>query len=143
MSDTESSNGIPEEVAASNILTHPQPQQPPDCNDVCAPQMFSDDEHSGELSVDRDYTGVFEGPEKTLEVCFRRVGEEKNISNVGEVSLAQVTAESGNTGTKHQQRKRLTSDPSESTRYNKRPSLRSRCFQIIQYKQRKGLLEQA
>lgn len=103
MSDTESSNGIPEEVAASNLISNHQPQQPPDCNDVCPPsppQMFSDDEHSGELSVDRDYTGVFEGPEKTLEVCFRRVGEEKNISNVGEVSLAQVNAEAGNTGAK-------------------------------------------
>lgn len=30
---------------------------------------ISDDEESGE--VDREYTGQFEGPEKTLEVCFR------------------------------------------------------------------------
>lgn len=100
MSDTESSNGIPTEVAASNMMSH-QPNQPPDCNDVCPPsppQMFSDDEHSGELSVDRDYTGVFEGPEKTLEVCFRKVGQEENISNVGEVSLAQVKLEAEGTG---------------------------------------------
>jgi len=34
-----------------------------------APVISSDDE-SGE--VDREYTGAFEGPEKTLEVCFRR-----------------------------------------------------------------------
>lgn len=62
--------------------------------------MFSDDEHSGELSVDRDYTGVFEGPEKTLEVCFRRIGDEKNISNVGEINEAQVTPEAGEAGKK-------------------------------------------
>lgn len=33
---------------------------------------FSDDE-SGNI-MERDYTGMFEGPEKTLEVVFRRVG---------------------------------------------------------------------
>jgi len=32
-------------------------------------QYPQDDEHSGEI---RHYTGKFEGPEKTLEVCFRR-----------------------------------------------------------------------
>eukprot|EP00563_Minutocellus_polymorphus_P012709 CAMPEP_0181074630 /NCGR_PEP_ID=MMETSP1070-20121207/29697_1 /TAXON_ID=265543 /ORGANISM="Minutocellus polymorphus, Strain NH13" /LENGTH=532 /DNA_ID=CAMNT_0023155745 /DNA_START=243 /DNA_END=1841 /DNA_ORIENTATION=+ len=31
---------------------------------------LDDDDHSGEI---REYTGVFEGPEKTLEVVFRRV----------------------------------------------------------------------
>jgi len=100
MSDTESSNGIPEEVAARNLH---QPQQPPDCDDVCPPSppcVFSDDEHSGELSVDRDYTGVFEGPEKTLEVCFRHVNHAENISSVGEVSLAQVAAEGGDVESK-------------------------------------------
>mmetsp|Transcript_11390 Transcript_11390/g.10897 ORF Transcript_11390/g.10897 Transcript_11390/m.10897 type:complete len:420 (-) Transcript_11390:262-1521(-) len=40
-----------------------QPQSPPLAD-------TSDDEKSG--GVDREYTGVFEGPEKTLEVCFRR-----------------------------------------------------------------------
>lgn len=94
MSDTDSSHGIPTEVTS---FDH-QPQQPPDIEDrMSPPQMFSDDDHSGDLSVDRDYTGVFEGPEKTLEVCFRRIGEEQNISNVGEVSLAEVTAENENT----------------------------------------------
>ncbi|CAB9509653.1 S-adenosylmethionine decarboxylase proenzyme [Seminavis robusta] len=103
MSDTESSHGIPEEVAATTHLTTHQPNQPPDCNDACPPSppgVFSDDEHSGELSIDRDYTGVFEGPEKTLEVCFRKVGQEENISTVGEVSLDQVAAEAGDTGTR-------------------------------------------
>mmetsp|Transcript_22020 Transcript_22020/g.31475 ORF Transcript_22020/g.31475 Transcript_22020/m.31475 type:complete len:456 (+) Transcript_22020:317-1684(+) len=37
----------------------PQPQQP-----------FDDDDYSGEI---REYTGAFEGPEKTLEVMFRRI----------------------------------------------------------------------
>lgn len=36
-----------------------QPQQP-----------YDEDEHSGEL---REYNGVFEGPEKTLEVVFRKI----------------------------------------------------------------------
>ena len=101
MSDTEStSTGIPVEVAAPSVH---QPQQPPDCNDVCPPSpppVFSDDEHSGELSVDRDYTGVFEGPEKTLEVCFRVKNQEENISSVGEFSLAQVESEGGDNAAK-------------------------------------------
>jgi len=37
---------------------------------VVQPQQAPDDDHSGDL---REYTGVFEGPEKTLEVCFRRL----------------------------------------------------------------------
>jgi S-adenosylmethionine decarboxylase len=40
---------------------HSQPQQPPHHSD-------DDDEYNAE---DRPYNGVFEGPEKTLEVCFR------------------------------------------------------------------------
>eukprot|EP00586_Coscinodiscus_wailesii_P004160 CAMPEP_0172486678 /NCGR_PEP_ID=MMETSP1066-20121228/15344_1 /TAXON_ID=671091 /ORGANISM="Coscinodiscus wailesii, Strain CCMP2513" /LENGTH=420 /DNA_ID=CAMNT_0013252773 /DNA_START=214 /DNA_END=1476 /DNA_ORIENTATION=- len=43
-----------------------QPQQAPHSD----PQI-SDDDLSGE--VDREYNGVFEGPEKTLEMCFRRI----------------------------------------------------------------------
>mmetsp|Transcript_6916 Transcript_6916/g.14143 ORF Transcript_6916/g.14143 Transcript_6916/m.14143 type:complete len:462 (-) Transcript_6916:117-1502(-) len=35
----------------------------------------SDDDESGNL-IDRDYTGMFEGPEKTLEVVFRQVGND-------------------------------------------------------------------
>lgn len=41
-----------------------QPQQPPNHYD-------DDDALSGE--VDREYSGVFEGPEKTLEMCFRKI----------------------------------------------------------------------
>lgn len=39
--------------------------------------IVSDDEQSGEL-LERDYTGVFEGPEKTLEVVFRRIRDDYN-----------------------------------------------------------------
>lgn len=42
-----------------------QPQQPPHC-DV---EFDNEDEYNSE---DRPYNGVFEGPEKTLEVCFRK-----------------------------------------------------------------------
>lgn len=42
-----------------------QPQQPDDYHDE------DDDDMSGE--VDRPYNGYFEGPEKTLELCFRPV----------------------------------------------------------------------
>jgi S-adenosylmethionine decarboxylase len=43
-----------------------QPQAAPHINDV----EYPDDDGSGDL--EREYTGVFEGPEKTLEVCFRK-----------------------------------------------------------------------
>lgn len=36
-------------------------------------QSTSDDEQSGNI-LDREYTGMFEGPEKTLEVVFRLIG---------------------------------------------------------------------
>ena len=50
--------------------------------------------------MDRDYTGVFEGPEKTLEVCFRKVNSDANISTVGEISAAQVSPSTERAGTK-------------------------------------------
>ena len=53
---------IPEERATDEPDLASQPQQAP---------ALSDDEHSGEM---RAYTGVFEGPEKTLEIVFRREG---------------------------------------------------------------------
>mmetsp|Transcript_30652 Transcript_30652/g.44562 ORF Transcript_30652/g.44562 Transcript_30652/m.44562 type:complete len:442 (-) Transcript_30652:292-1617(-) len=51
----------PEDVSDDAIV---QPQQPPDLSHEA-------DDHSGEM--DREYTGFFEGPEKTLEVCFRAI----------------------------------------------------------------------
>jgi len=44
----------------------------------------SDDDLSGAL-IGRDYTGMFEGPEKTLEVVFRR-DDEHHDATIGEVS---------------------------------------------------------
>jgi len=46
--------------------------------------VYSDDE-SGNI-MDRDYTGMFEGPEKTLEVVFRRISDEHFDSTIGETS---------------------------------------------------------
>eukprot|EP00529_Nitzschia_sp_RCC80_P020073 CAMPEP_0113508690 /NCGR_PEP_ID=MMETSP0014_2-20120614/37160_1 /TAXON_ID=2857 /ORGANISM="Nitzschia sp." /LENGTH=427 /DNA_ID=CAMNT_0000404437 /DNA_START=542 /DNA_END=1826 /DNA_ORIENTATION=- /assembly_acc=CAM_ASM_000159 len=45
-----------------------QPQAAPHVNDHDV--EYPDDDGSGDL--EREYTGVFEGPEKTLEVCFRK-----------------------------------------------------------------------
>lgn len=47
--------------------------------------FLSDDECSGNL-VERDYTGMFEGPEKTLEVVFRRLHGKHVDLNFGEIS---------------------------------------------------------
>lgn len=46
-----------------------------------------DDEGSGQL-IDRDYTGMFEGPEKTLEVFFRPVGMDDTDYTPGELTGA-------------------------------------------------------
>lgn len=55
--------------------------------------LISDDEQSGNL-LDRDYTGMFEGPEKTLEVVFRRSDgtQEHQVVSTGEVSGELVTS---------------------------------------------------
>lgn len=50
---------------------------------------LSDDE-SGNM-MEREYTGTFEGPEKTLEVVFRRVSDEHVDSSPGEVSGTALT----------------------------------------------------
>jgi S-adenosylmethionine decarboxylase len=63
--DDSSNEGVlPTEVGGPPSYVDHQPQGAP------TDDYRSDDDHSGNL-VDRDYTGVFEGPEKTLEVCFR------------------------------------------------------------------------
>mmetsp|Transcript_41430 Transcript_41430/g.125431 ORF Transcript_41430/g.125431 Transcript_41430/m.125431 type:complete len:503 (-) Transcript_41430:214-1722(-) len=74
---------IPEDRRLSSLTA--QPQQPPERSSeddssyeedpgahsghIVAPGVSHDDAASGEI---REYTGVFEGPEKTLEVVFRR-----------------------------------------------------------------------
>mmetsp|Transcript_6838 Transcript_6838/g.20029 ORF Transcript_6838/g.20029 Transcript_6838/m.20029 type:complete len:452 (+) Transcript_6838:390-1745(+) len=59
------SNNVPEQLDGVQY-NYEQPQAAPQDDFV------SDDDQSGEL---REYTGVFEGPEKTLEVCFRKMDE--------------------------------------------------------------------
>jgi S-adenosylmethionine decarboxylase len=56
---------VPDEISGV-ILNREQPQAAPNVD-------FHDDDNSGDI---REYTGVFEGPEKTLEVCFRNKNEE-------------------------------------------------------------------
>jgi S-adenosylmethionine decarboxylase len=59
----------------------------PHFNNINHTTMLSDgeEESSSHLDVvERDYTGVFEGPEKTLEVVFRRVSDEHIDTLVGE-----------------------------------------------------------
>jgi len=76
LSDTESSSqcDFPDVV-------QPQPQQPPDSSS----DFLSDDDGSGEI---REYTGVFEGPEKTLEVCFRKID---CVSNESAITSGEIT----------------------------------------------------
>mmetsp|Transcript_17269 Transcript_17269/g.31886 ORF Transcript_17269/g.31886 Transcript_17269/m.31886 type:complete len:270 (-) Transcript_17269:547-1356(-) len=64
-SSNEGGHNIPSEIRGGPF--EPQPQAAPD--DCFA----SDDDVSGDI---REYTGVFEGPEKTLEVCFRKMDSE-------------------------------------------------------------------
>lgn len=61
-SDDSSNEGEIPEVVTGPFLQE-QPQAPP-----TEDYYHDDDNSSGEI---REYTGVFEGPEKTLEVCFR------------------------------------------------------------------------
>lgn len=52
-------------------------------------QPISDDEHSGQM-VPREYLGMFEGPEKTLEVCFRRCIDDTTLENDTATTDVQV-----------------------------------------------------
>mmetsp|Transcript_25060 Transcript_25060/g.52701 ORF Transcript_25060/g.52701 Transcript_25060/m.52701 type:complete len:493 (-) Transcript_25060:344-1822(-) len=58
-SDTEPREGTVVSIPPQESFIENQPQQP-----------YDEDDHSGEI---REYNGVFEGPEKTLEVCFRKI----------------------------------------------------------------------
>eukprot|EP00980_Cylindrotheca_fusiformis_P004084 scaffold880_cov132-Cylindrotheca_fusiformis.AAC.80 len=59
--DSSTEGKVPDEISGV-MFNSEQPQAAP-------VNEFSDDDGSGEL---REYTGQFEGPEKTLEVCFRK-----------------------------------------------------------------------
>lgn len=71
-----SHESLPSIEIGGTVVHVEQPQQP-----------FDDDEHSGEI---REYSGVFEGPEKTLEVVFRKIAgfEHLNASD-DEASLGE------------------------------------------------------
>lgn len=73
MSNDDSSNEgqIPAVVKAPFMEEQPQAAPTDD--------FFHEDDNSGEL---REYTGVFEGPEKTLEVCFRLVDGQVAVPTV-------------------------------------------------------------
>lgn len=72
-------NAIPKVVNKSPAIVLPM-MKPLQDSAFC----FSDDD-SGNL-LDKDYTGMFEGPEKTLEVSFRRKADDYFVSNVGELT---------------------------------------------------------
>jgi len=63
-SDDSSNEGGAIPVVVTGPFLQEQPQAPP------IEDFYPDDDNSGEI---REYTGVFEGPEKTLEVCFRTI----------------------------------------------------------------------
>lgn len=66
--------GSPPPAELGGTVVHVgQPQQP-----------YDDDEHSGEL---REYSGVFEGPEKTLEVVFRKIADAEHPHPAGDEAL--------------------------------------------------------
>lgn len=77
--DSSHEGTIPKVVTGGFIEEQPQAAPTDD--------FYNDDDNSGEL---REYTGVFEGPEKTLEVCFRH----KN----GTVPLPNDVERDGRTG---------------------------------------------
>ena len=80
----------------------PAPPPPPEAfshnccsnNSTSNGSHYSDDEASGAL-MERDYTGMFEGPEKTLEVVFRRIHDEHFDSSIGEICDVVVNSNHG------------------------------------------------
>mmetsp|Transcript_22919 Transcript_22919/g.49582 ORF Transcript_22919/g.49582 Transcript_22919/m.49582 type:complete len:489 (-) Transcript_22919:392-1858(-) len=76
----------PPELGTVVHVEQPQPQQPYD----------EDDEHSGSGEI-REYSGEFEGPEKTLEVVFRKLpGFEHIYTSDDETSLSDSSATNAN-----------------------------------------------
>lgn len=84
--DCNSSNeSVPKEVGGTKTavdlpvggISRPPP--------VIEHHTLASDDSSGNI-LDRDYTGVFEGPEKTLEVCFRRISDDHIDPSTGELS---------------------------------------------------------
>jgi len=55
--------------------------------DVVGPGVGTADDGSGHV-CEKDYAGAFEGPEKTLEVVFRRISDDHTDFCIGEISSA-------------------------------------------------------
>ena len=91
-SDDSSSEGQIPDVISGVLFNQEQPQAAPIVD-------FPDDDGSGEI---REYTGVFEGPEKTLEVCFRqkdkdappivKPGERAGLRKLSQDHLSRICA---------------------------------------------------
>ena len=90
--DSSSNEDVPKVVSSPAIKQH---HRPSGMSSVASPEtqethnnmfLMSDDE-SGNL-MDRDYTGMFEGPEKTLEVVFRRLSDDRTDFSMGEIRPA-------------------------------------------------------
>lgn len=79
-SDCHSSSGDDERIPREVVRPNP-------AEDWNRRSMLSDDDESGNV-LDRDYTGMFEGPEKTLEVVFRRSdgGDLHQVISTGDLS---------------------------------------------------------
>jgi S-adenosylmethionine decarboxylase len=75
-----SHEGVPEVIDSKKTLAH----SPTSDWNTDTGNTLSDDEASGHM-MDRDYTGMFEGPEKNLEVVFRKIDDEHIDSTVGEL----------------------------------------------------------
>lgn len=75
--DSARDDGVPQVVGLKGTEVHLADEVIGSNDDYvsgCNNAGVSDDELSANM-IDRDYTGIFEGPEKTLEVVFRRMRE--------------------------------------------------------------------
>jgi S-adenosylmethionine decarboxylase len=105
-SDSDEDGSVPQVVGGNQTTVHHhrddrepgRAMSPPVTSHVAANHsmmehhtLMSDDE-SGNI-MERDYTGVFEGPEKTLEVMFRRNNEERTDNNIGEIDPSSAEQE--------------------------------------------------
>jgi S-adenosylmethionine decarboxylase len=79
-SDANSHEGVPEVMDEKKTMVH----VPSGDWNTETGNTLSDDEGSGHM-MDRDYTGMFEGPEKNLEVVFRKIDDAHIDSSVGEL----------------------------------------------------------
>jgi S-adenosylmethionine decarboxylase len=81
--DSSSEDGIPGVVAVTgNTVSIPKEVTGVNEIDIIV-RNIADDELSGNV-LERDYTGIFEGPEKTLEVVFRRMHMDVIDADAGE-----------------------------------------------------------